>query len=123
MSGQRPWIVQLSEGPVEGSVSQNCVWSNKPYTSKPFTAQSSFDIYEKSLTPGASKQHVPSALLEHDSAPLVLHPELTLLKRSMGPKLRENMVSGFAEVRAAREPRTTSEATMARDGEERNGSV
>ena len=41
----------------------------------------------------------------------------------MGPKLRENMVSGFAEARAAREPRTTSEATMARDGEERNGSV
>ncbi len=63
-------------------------------------------------TPGASKQHVPSSLFEQDSAPLVPHPELTLLKMSIGPRAGEYRLNGPAETRAAREPRTTSEATI-----------
>lgn len=60
LSGQSPWIVQLSEGPVDGFVSQNCVCSKSP--------------------PGLSVQQV---LIEpevwQDVAPLVEHPEEMLV--------------------------------------------
>jgi len=57
LSGQRPWMVQLLDGPVDGFVSQNWVCSSSP--------------------PGASKQHRfdTEELLWHDVWPEVEHPD------------------------------------------------
>ena len=107
-----PWIVQLFEGPVVGSVSQN-------YMHK--CSILSHDAYhhrnDRQLTcvcnrrpPGASKQHksVSRVVLWHDAAPEVLHPELTRLKRSSGP-------TGVTPVegRAKEGPTRASAAAMA----------
>lgn len=102
-----PWMVHELDGPVEGLVSQNCVWRSKPYDAQQRTQSISLPVAHTMVgngrirTPGDSKQHrsFSVVVLWHDAGPLVEQPELIRLKRSNG---LTDAGDGLAEAEAAR---------------------
>lgn len=84
-------MVHELDGPVEGLVSQNCVWRSKPCDAQrtinlPPIAAIPYYHQQGIRTPGDSKQHrsFSVVVLWHDAGPLVEQPELIRLKRSSG---------------------------------------